>query len=136
MAAAALGINVVRYKMAAFGICAALGSIAGSLYAFDFHFLAPEMVGTARSFEMIAMLIVGGEGTLVGGLIGALLITLLPTIFQPLAAYKIMAEGLLLVLVFQFMPDGLLGTGMRTLSRFGAARARPARSPLVNGEVR
>jgi branched-chain amino acid transport system permease protein len=126
MAAAALGINVVRYKMAAFGICAALGSIAGSLYAFDFHFLAPEMVGTARSFEMIAMLIVGGEGTLVGGLIGALLITLLPTIFQPLAAYKIMAEGLLLVLVFQFMPDGLLGTGMRQLSRLPLGRPRSA----------
>lgn len=126
MAAAALGINVVRYKMAAFGICAALGSIAGSLYAFDFHFLAPEMVGTARSFEMIAMLIVGGEGTLVGGLIGALLITLLPTIFQPLAAYKIMAEGLLLVLVFQFMPDGLLGTGMLQLSRLPLGRPRSA----------
>jgi branched-chain amino acid transport system permease protein len=128
MAAAALGINVVRYKMAAFGICAALGSIAGSLYAFDFHFLAPEMVGTARSFEMIAMLIVGGEGTLVGGLIGALLITLLPTIFQPLAAYKIMAEGLLLVLVFQFMPDGLLGTAMRQLSRLPMGGHRPVGS--------
>ena len=128
MAAAALGINVVRYKMAAFGICAALGSIAGSLYAFDFHFLAPEMVGTARSFEMIAMLIVGGEGTLVGGLIGALLITLLPTVFQPLAAYKIMAEGLLLVLVFQFMPDGLLGTAMRQLSRVAMGGPRPVGS--------
>jgi len=126
MAAAALGINVVRYKMAAFGICAALGSIAGSLYAFDFHFLAPEMVGTARSFEMIAMLIIGGEGTLVGGLIGALLITLLPTIFQPLAAYKIMAEGLLLVLVFQYMPDGLLGTAMRALTRLPLGGPRPA----------
>jgi len=131
MAAAALGIDVVRTKMAAFGICAALGSIAGSLYAFDFHFLAPEMVGTARSFELIAMLIVGGEGTLVGGLIGALLITLLPTIFQPLAAYKIMAEGLLLVLVFQFMPDGLLGTAMRSLSRLplGGPRPHPLKAP-------
>ena len=131
MAAAAFGIDVVRTKMAAFGICAALGSIAGSLYAFDFHFLAPEMVGTARSFELIAMLIVGGEGTLVGGLIGALLITLLPTLFQPLAAYKIMAEGLLLVLVFQFMPDGLLGTAMRSLSRLplGGPRPHPLKAP-------
>jgi branched-chain amino acid transport system permease protein len=136
MAAAALGINVVRYKMAAFGLCAALGSIAGSLYAFDFHFLAPEMVGTARSFEMIAMLIVGGEGTLVGGLIGALLITLLPTIFQPLAAYKIMAEGLLLVLVFQFLPDGLLGTAMRSLSRLRLGGAKPVGTPLRKEQLR
>ena len=71
MAAAALGINVVRYKMAAFAISADAGSLAGSLYAFDFHFLSPEMVGTPRSFEMVAMLVIGGEGTLVGGLLGA-----------------------------------------------------------------
>jgi branched-chain amino acid transport system permease protein len=114
-AAAALGINVPRHKMAAFAISAALGSLAGSLYAFDFHFLSPEMVATPRSFEMIAMLVVGGEGTLVGGLLGAVLITLLPTIFQPLAAYKIMAEGAILVLAFQYLPDGILGSIVRRL---------------------
>ena len=92
-AAAALGINVPRYKMAAFAISAMLASLSGSLYAFDFHFLSPEMVSTPRSFEMIAMLIVGGEGTLIGGLPGAALITLLPTVFQPFALYKTLAEG-------------------------------------------
>jgi branched-chain amino acid transport system permease protein len=121
-AAAALGINVVRHKMAAFAISAALGSLAGSLYAFDFHFLSPEMVATPRSFEMIAMLVVGGEGTLVGGLLGAVLITLLPTIFQPLAAYKIMAEGAILVLAFQYLPDGILGSVMRRLQASKSVR--------------
>ncbi len=109
-AAAALGIDVARYKMAAFAISAALGSLAGSLYAFDFHFLSPEMVGTPRSFELIAMLVVGGEGTLVGGLLGAAIITLLPTVFQPFAAYKTLAEGAILVLAFQYLPQGVLGT--------------------------
>jgi branched-chain amino acid transport system permease protein len=116
-AAAALGIDVPRHKMAAFAISAALGSLSGSLYAFDFHFLSPEMVSTPRSFEMIAMLVVGGEGTLLGGLLGAALITLLPTIFQPFAVYKTMAEGALLVLAFQFMPDGIFGTLVRALSK-------------------
>ncbi len=112
-AAAALGINVPRYKMAAFAISAALASLSGSLYAFDFHFLSPEMVGTPRSFEMIAMLIVGGEGTLIGGLPGAALITLLPTVFQPFALYKTLAEGAILVLAFQYLPDGLFGGAWR-----------------------
>ncbi len=116
-AAAALGIDVPRHKMAAFAISAALGSLSGSLYAFDFHFLAPEMVSTPRSFEMIAMLVVGGEGTLVGGLLGAALITLLPTIFQPFAVYKTMAEGALLVLAFQYLPDGIFGTAVRLLAK-------------------
>jgi branched-chain amino acid transport system permease protein len=109
-AAAALGIDVARYKMAAFAISAGLASLAGSLYAFDFHFLSPEMVATPRSFELIAMLVLGGEGTLAGGLIGAAIITLLPTLFQPFAAYKTLAEGAILVLAFQYLPQGVLGT--------------------------
>jgi branched-chain amino acid transport system permease protein len=115
-AAAALGINVPRYKIAAFAIAAALASLSGSLYAFDFHFLSPEMVATPRSFELITMLILGGDGTLVGGLIGTALITLLPTVFQPLAAYMTLAEGAILVLVFQYLPEGLLGRGARIAS--------------------
>ena len=71
----------MRYKLAAFLISVTLASLAGSLYAFFFNFLAPEMVGTSRSLELVAMLIIGGESTLVGGLFGAPLLTLLPTIF-------------------------------------------------------
>jgi branched-chain amino acid transport system permease protein len=134
-AAAALGIDVPRHKMAAFAISAALASLAGSLYAFDIHFLAPEMVSAPRSFELIAMLVLGGEATLVGGLAGAALITLLPTIFQPLALYKTFAEGAILVLVFQHLPAGLFGSGVQLLSsarsglpwlgrRFAKERAR------------
>src|SRR5262249_38596752 len=108
-AAAALGIDVPRYKMAAFAVCAALASLSGSLYAFYFRFLSPEMVGTARSLEMIAMLVVGGEGTLVGPLFGVALLTLLPTVVQPLALYKTLAEGLLLALVARYLPGGIFG---------------------------
>ena len=80
LAAAALGINVGRVKIVALCISAALASLSGSLYAFNFHFLSPEMVATTRSFEMIAMLVLGGEGTLIGGLFGSIFITMLPTV--------------------------------------------------------
>jgi len=108
-AAAALGVNVVRYKLAAFLISAVLASLSGSLYAFYFHFLSPEMVGTPRTFEMIAMLVAGGEGTLVGPILGVALLTLLPTVFQPFALYKTFAEGALLVLCFLWLPEGIFG---------------------------
>jgi branched-chain amino acid transport system permease protein len=108
-AAAALGVNVPRYKLAAVCIAAVLASLSGSLYAFNFHFLSPDMVGTPRSFEMIAMLVAGGEGTLVGPLLGVALLTLIPTIFQPFALYKTFAEGLLLVLCFLWLPEGIFG---------------------------
>jgi ABC-type branched-subunit amino acid transport system permease subunit len=122
-AAAALGINVPRYKMAALAMSAALASLSGSLYAFFFHFLSPEMVGTPRSLEMIAMLVVGGEGTLVGSLFGVALLTLLPTVFQPLALYKTLAEGALLALAVRYLPGGIYGTLVRLLA---ARRPRAA----------
>ncbi|MGH6995348.1 MAG: branched-chain amino acid ABC transporter permease, partial [Stellaceae bacterium] len=124
-AAVALGVNVVRYKLAAFLISAALGSLSGSLYAFYFHFLAPEMVATPRSFEMIAMLVAGGEGTLVGSALGVALLTLLPTVFQPFALYKTLAEGLLLVLCFMWLPEGMFGFATVSLTRWLRRRAPP-----------
>jgi branched-chain amino acid transport system permease protein len=116
-AAEALGINVPRHKMAAFAISAMLAALSGSLLAFDFHFLSPEMVATPRSFEMIAMLIVGGEGTLIGGLAGTALLTLLPIVFQPIALYKTLVEGAVLVLAFQYLPDGMVGGIWRLVGR-------------------
>jgi branched-chain amino acid transport system permease protein len=125
-AAAAMGINVVRYKLIAFLISAALGSLSGSLYAFYFHFLSPEMVSTPRSFEMIAMLVAGGEGTLVGPIFGVALLTLLPTLFQGFALYKTFAEGALLVLCFMWLPEGIFGSAAVLFSRL----ARLFRQPL------
>ena len=127
MAAAALSIDVVRYKIVAFAISAALASLSGSLYAFYFHYLAPEMVNTSRSLEMITMLVIGGEGTLVGSLVGVALLTLLPEVFQPFALYKRLAEGALLVLAFQYLPAGIYGSLVGWLSRLGRCTRAPAR---------
>ncbi len=121
LAAAALGVNVGRVKTTALCISSALASLSGSLYAFNFHFLSPEMVATPRSFEMIAMLVLGGEGTLVGGLFGALALTLLPTLVQGLALYKTMAEGALLVGTFLLLPEGLFGRFVLAIARWGKA---------------
>jgi branched-chain amino acid transport system permease protein len=126
MAAAALGINTMRYKLATFLISVTLASLAGSLYAFFFNFLSPEMVGTSRSLELVAMLIIGGESTLVGGLFGALLLTLLPVIFAPLALYKTFASGALLVASFLHLPQGIYGALIQILTRLGGHTPREA----------
>lgn len=109
LAAAALGIPVVRVKLAAFTFSAATAALAGGLLAFHIRFLSPEMVGTPRSFELVSMMVVGGEGTVAGPLLGALLITLLPALSASLAAYKTLVVGLLLVVFFLRLPEGLFG---------------------------
>lgn len=117
LAASALSIRVSRYRVATFCISAALGSLSGSLYAFYFHFLSPEMVGTPISLQMLAMLMIGGEGTLIGPLAGVALLTLLPTMFQPLALYKTLASGVLLIVFSLYMPSGIYGSIVAWLTR-------------------
>jgi branched-chain amino acid transport system permease protein len=117
LASAALGIPVRRYKVAAFAISALLGSLSGSLYAFNFHFLSPEMVGTPVSLLMLSMLIIGGEGTLFGPVLGVALITLLPEIFAPLAQYKTMSTGLLLIMFSLYLPSGIFGALIALIRR-------------------
>jgi len=128
-AALALGIDVPRYKLYAFLIGAAFASIAGSLLAFDFQFLSPDMVSTQQSFLIITMLVIGGEGTLVGPVIGVILLTLLPTAFQFLANYKTLASGILLVTAMLYFPSGLYG-GFTALVRRLSGGSRPTPTPL------
>lgn len=136
-AAAALGINVARHKIAAFAISAALASIAGSLYAFDFNFLAPEMVGTGRSLELVTMMVIGGEGTLIGPLLGAGLLTMLPTMFQALSTFKTFANGTLLVVFFLYLPEGMFGGLVRIVRAIGGiARPRKTATLPAQGLVR
>lgn len=129
LAAAALGIRIERYKLAAFCISAALGSLSGSLYGFYFHFLAPEMVGTPVSLQMLAMLVVGGEGTLFGPLFGAVILTLLPTLFAPLAQFKTLGTGLLLMVFSLYLPSGVFGLLTRAIRSL--ERAVPRRAALA-----
>ncbi len=121
LAAAALGIPVARVKLAAFAFSAATAALAGGLLAFQFRFLSPDMVGTGRSFELVSMMVVGGEGTVIGPLLGSLLITLLPALSESFATYKTLVVGLLLVVFFLRLPEGLFGLVVRL------ARMRPAR---------
>ena len=128
VAAAALGIPVARYKTAAFMISAGCAALAGSLYAFDFRYLAPELMSTPRSLEMVTMLVLGGQGTLVGPVLGAVLITVLPSVVQPLVAYKTLVEGAVLVAVLLYLPGGLAGL-VATATRIGRPSSWRRRRP-------
>lgn len=108
-AAQALGVDVVAYKTMTFLLSAGMASLAGSLYGFYFHFLSPDMVGIQTSLDLPIMLVLGGEGTLIGPLIGVGLLTFLPTLFQPLALFKPLVEGILLVVILLWFPGGIFG---------------------------
>jgi branched-chain amino acid transport system permease protein len=134
IAARALGIDVPRYKLIAFLIAAGFASVAGSLYAYFFQFLSPEMVGINQSFALITMLVVSGEGTLAGTVVGVFLLTMLPIAFQGLATYKTLASGALLVVALLFLPSGISGAVVRGLRKIAPSRRTKGAATLAGSE--
>ncbi len=127
-----VGFDVRRHKVVVFVLSAVLASVAGSLYASYFHYFEPSMVGSAESLELITMLVVGGTAMQAGPLLGVTLLTFFPQVFQGLANYEPLVDGVLLVAFLRYLPGGLIG-GLVDLAqvpgaRLRAWRARSARS--------
>lgn len=108
-AARALGINVARYKLAAFLLSAAFAGVAGSLFVHVVGFVSPEVFGLHMVILAFTMLYVGGIGTIMGPLIGAVIVSVLPETFRDFKDYQDLAYGTALILILIYMPRGLAG---------------------------
>jgi branched-chain amino acid transport system permease protein len=109
-AATMLGINASRYKTAAFMVSAVYASIGGSLYAFYLRFMSPEVVGVTVALSIVIMLALGGARTLVGPLLGALVIQGLPEVGQSFATWSPFVAGIVLIVVITYLPRGVWGS--------------------------
>src|SRR3954454_23174809 len=119
ISAASLGINATAWKVFAFGIGAAVGGAAGCFYAPFFGTLVPDAFFITESFTILAMVIVGGVGTLIGPVFGAILLTLLPELLHGIGDLRLVVYGLALTLVVLFMPGGLVQAWRLIRARFG-----------------
>ncbi len=106
-AAMAVGVNTHFLKLQIFMFSAALGAVAGFLYAHFVMFISPESFGFMVSVKMVTMVVIGGMASVWGALFGASLITLLPEVLHSFAEYEMIIFGLILMLVMIFMPQGL-----------------------------
>jgi branched-chain amino acid transport system permease protein len=106
-AARALGIDVAHYKLVAFLISAAYAAVAGSLFVHVVGFVSPEVYGLHMVNLAFTMLYVGGIGTILGPLIGAVIIILLPETFRGFKDYQDLAYGAALIVLLIYAPRGL-----------------------------
>lgn len=131
-AAAALGVPLMRYKVAATAVSGGLTAVGGAFFAQYFLFVSPEIVFSAAiSIDILLVAIVGGAGTLWGPLIGALFLTPLGEVtrafirtppeflgfLQGRSGIDVMLFGVILVAVILYMPDGLASLGRRLWRR-------------------
>jgi len=121
-AAEALGIDSLRFKMQAMAISAAMTALGGVIYAQYLLFIDPDSTfATVNSVEIMLRPIIGGPGTVLGPLLGSLILTPLSEItrraFQSYSGVYMMFYGGMLVVVVLFLPDGLMGL-FRRIARY------------------
>lgn len=113
IAAAASGINVTRTKMLTFTISAFFAGVAGAIYAHYITTLVPTYFNFSKSSEFLAIVILGGSGSLTGSIIAAPVLSALPQLISyvvpAFASYRMLIYAVILVVVMIFKPSGLFG---------------------------
>ena len=108
ISAASLGINCAAWKVFAFVVGSAVAGAAGSFYASFVGTLVPDAFYVTEAFNVLAMVIVGGVGTLIGPVFGAIFLTLLPEVLRGVGDLRLVVYGAALTFVVLFMPGGLI----------------------------
>ncbi|MFG1333628.1 branched-chain amino acid ABC transporter permease [Xanthobacter autotrophicus] len=115
VAARTAGVDVAKAKLNAFVISAVYASVAGSLLALQNRLITPDVAGFMHSIELVTMAVLGGAGSVLGGIFGAALLTLLPQVLTVLQDYEHVVLGLVMMLVMIFLPAGLIPSAQRLL---------------------
>ncbi len=114
LGAAARGIDVVRYKTLAFFLSCAVCGFAGGLYGSFARLVSPELGLIAQTGIVIAMVVIGGMGTLVGPLIGALLVYVVSEWLRDVGGIQMIVFAALVIIFARFFREGLWGLARRT----------------------
>jgi branched-chain amino acid transport system permease protein len=107
-AARVLGIDVAQKKLAVFVISAVYASIAGSFFALINGYVTPDVSGFLRSIELVAMVVLGGMGSIIGSFVGSALLVILPQALTVFHEYEHAILGLILMLVMIFLRRGIV----------------------------
>ena len=124
VSAASLGINGAAWKVFAFGVGSAVAGAAGCFYASFVGTLVPDAFFVSEAFNILAMVIVGGMGTLIGPVFGAILLTVLPEVLRGFGDLRLVVYGAALTFVVLFMPGGLAQAANVIVEKFGFRRSQ------------
>ncbi len=110
VAAEALGVDTTRYKVLAFVIGAFFAGVAGGLFAHFLSYLNPSSFTFLKSIEVIAMVVLGGMGSITGSVLAAIVLTLLPELLRSVKDFRMVIYALMLIVLMITRPQGLMGT--------------------------
>jgi len=133
VAAEALGVDTTRYKVLAFVLGAFFAGVAGGLFAHFLSYLNPSSFPFLKSIEVIAMVVLGGMGSITGSVLAAIVLTLLPEVLRSVKELRMVIYSLMLIVLMITRPQGLMGTRELDLGPwfgrwFGRAAAKEPRA--------
>ena len=109
IAAEGMGVNTTRFKVMSFVISSMFAGIAGALFGHFTMYLHPNTFTFIKSFEIIIMIVIGGLGSIEGGILGAILFTVILEAFRQFQAYRLVIFSITLILIMLYRPQGILG---------------------------
>jgi branched-chain amino acid transport system permease protein len=110
VAAEAMGVDTTGYKVRAFVIAAALAGLAGGLLVFRLQLCTPKSFTFIKSIEVVAMIVLGGLGSVSGAFLTAAVLTILLETLRGFSEYRMVVYALLLIIFMLARPEGLFGT--------------------------
>ncbi|MGL4813080.1 MAG: branched-chain amino acid ABC transporter permease [Beijerinckiaceae bacterium] len=116
IAARVAGIDVGRAKVIAFTVSAIYASVAGSLLALLNGHITPDSAGFLHSVELVTMVVLGGMGSLLGSLVGAAVLVILPQGLTLFHEYEHLLLGIFIIVIMIFLRDGIVPTLQRLLA--------------------
>ena len=136
--AESVGIDGTRYLVMAAVVSAAMAGVGGSLYAHYTRFVSPEVFLFSYTVTMVIMVIAGGQGTLAGPVVGALLFTVLPEALREAVAWQwqMLAYGVVLVLCVFFLPRGIVPGVLAVRSHAASRAGHPRPTPGSRSSLR
>ena len=134
-----MGINTTAYKLAAFVLSAAIAGLAGALKAHLFRAITPGDYGFVLAVDILSFAVVGGSSSFLGPVLGAVLLTVLPELLRSQLLRGVvniqagwqtqLLNGVILLLVILFLPNGLISLFTRTRRRGTPRPSRPDAAP-------
>ena len=134
--AEAMGINLVQTKLLAFAIGASFGALAGGIWAARLGNIFPHSFNLLISINALAVIIIGGMGSIPGVIIGALVLVGLPELLREFTEYRLLMYGILLIIMMLVRPEGLLpeATRRRELHAFNEENIEPTPQQPVGSD--
>lgn len=128
-----LGINVNYMKTMAFMFSGFFAGIAGCYCSFYYQYISPDMFKTDESFSVMAMVIIGGQGTIFGPVIGSIVVNVLNELMRAATEFRQVAYGLLIILMMWLRPAGIAGDAS-SFKAVRLVRKKPSRKKAAKEE--